>query len=411
MNKENKIVPKLRFPEFLNSSDWSEDTLGNNATFLKGKGISKSDIAENGIYPCIRYGELYTHYRETIRNIRSYTNLPLDELILSQANDVIIPASGETKEDIATASCVMESGIALGGDLNIIRSKINGIFLSYYLNNVKKKDIAKVAQGISVVHLYPDQLKSLNIHTPQPAEQQKIASFLSSLDELINAHIQKLDALKDHKKGLMQQLFPEEGETVPKIRFKEFEKDGEWKEMILDDVADYENGKAHENDIVEAGKYILVNSKFISTDGEVRKFTDSPFCLASRDDILMVLSDVPNGRAIAKCFIVDKDELYTVNQRICKLTPKGVVGIMLYYTLNRHPYLLSFDDGVKQTNLRKEDVLNCPIVLPENPDEQKQIAKIFISIDEQINTQTLKIDELKEYKKGLMQGLFPTINY
>ena len=206
--KEGEKVPKYRFPEFLKDGEWEEKTMDKVATFLKGKGISKSDVVENGSLPCIRYGELYTHYNETISTIKSYTNLSPDDLVLSEANDVIIPASGETQEDIATASCVLQSGIALGGDLNIIRTKINGVFLSYFLNNVKKNEIAQLAQGNSVVHLYPNQLKTLEISIPKPKEQQKIASCLSALDELMNVQSEKIEQLKLHKRGLMQGLFP-----------------------------------------------------------------------------------------------------------------------------------------------------------------------------------------------------------
>jgi type I restriction enzyme S subunit len=201
-------VPNYRFPEFLEDGDWEEKKLEEVAIFLKGKGISKADIVENGNLACIRYGELYTHYQETISEIKSYTNLDAANLVLSKANDIIIPASGETQIDIATASCVLEKGIALGGDLNIIRTKINGVFLSYYLNNAKKMEIAQMAQGISVVHLYPSQLKTLVISIPKPEEQQKIAFCLSSLDELITAQTEKIAQLKLHKKGLMQGLFP-----------------------------------------------------------------------------------------------------------------------------------------------------------------------------------------------------------
>jgi type I restriction enzyme S subunit len=206
--QEGETVPKYRFPEFVNDEDWVQNNLDEVATFLKGKGISKADIVENGSLPCIRYGELYTHYKETISVVKSYTNLNATDLVLSKANDVIIPASGETQIDIATASCVLQKGIALGGDLNIIRTKINGVFLSYYLNNVKRKDIAQMAQGISVVHLYPNQLKTLIISIPKPLEQQKIASCLSSLEELITTQVEKIEQLKLHKKGLMQVLFP-----------------------------------------------------------------------------------------------------------------------------------------------------------------------------------------------------------
>ena len=206
--QKGEKVPKLRFPEFEKDGEWVEKALGEVAIFTKGKGISKSDIVENGILPCIRYGELYTDYSETISDIKSYTNLDGENLVLSEENDVIIPTSGETHIDIARASCVMRKGVALGGDLNIIKTKINGVFLSYYLNNTKKRDIAQIAQGISVVHLYANQLKTLILNLPKPKEQQKIASCLSALDELIKAQTEKIEQLKEHKKGLMQGLFP-----------------------------------------------------------------------------------------------------------------------------------------------------------------------------------------------------------
>jgi Restriction endonuclease S subunits len=244
-NNENISVPKYRFPNFRNTEEWQEKSLESIATFLKGKGISKSDISPNGKQPCIRYGELYTHYSEIIEEAVSYTDIPINDLILSQINDVIIPSSGETQEDIATASCVLQNDVALGGDLNILRSSVNGIFLAYNLSHIKKREIAKLAQGNAVVHLYANQLKKLRIHIPKnPIEQQKIAACLSSIDDLITAESQRLELLKEHKKGLLQNLFPQEGETAPKVRFKEFEGSGEWVVNILKEVATFINEKA-----------------------------------------------------------------------------------------------------------------------------------------------------------------------
>ena len=122
----------------------------------------------------------------------------------------------------------------------------------------------------------------------------------------------------------------------------------------------------------------------------------------------MVLSDVPNGRAIAKCYFVDSDNSYTVNQRICKLGPKKTNGRFLFYILNRNPFFLAFDDGVKQTNLRKEDVLNCPLCLPSSLEEQAEIANCLTSLDDLIAAETQKLEALKTHKKGLMQQLFPS---
>lgn len=198
-----------------------------------------------------------------------------------------------------------------------------------------------------------------------------------------------------------------ENTLMPELRFPEFIDDGDWEKLVVSQVASYENGKAHEQNIVEEGAYIVVNSKFISSDGKVRKYTDNANCLANKDDVLMVLSDVPNGKAIAKCFYVEENNKFTVNQRVCKITATDINSKILYYVLNRNSYLLSFDDGVKQTNLRNEDVLNCPVVLPKNPREQAKISEFISSLDEVIEAHTQRLELLNDHKKGLLQNLFP----
>lgn len=187
--------------------EWEEKKLGEVSKMLKGKGISKAEVAEDGVTPCVRYGELYTEYSELIEETKSRTNVDEKNLVLSEKNDVIIPASGETHIDIATASCVMTEGIALGGDLNIIRTKLNGVFLAYYLNNACKHAIARVAQGSSVIHLYPDQIKGIVLRFPSLPEQTKIAEFLTALDRKIEGVGRQIAGSKDFKRGLLQQMF------------------------------------------------------------------------------------------------------------------------------------------------------------------------------------------------------------
>jgi len=197
--------PQLRFPEFVDG--WEKKKLGEIAKFSKGKGISKAEIDVNGTIECIRYGELYTIYSETINVVSSRTNNKPKDLVFSESNDVIIPASGETQLGIATASCVLRSGIALGGDLNIIRSNNNGVYLSYYLNNRKKLEIAALSQGISVVHLYSSQLSLLDLKLPSLPEQTKIANFLSAIDEKIQLVQGQVEKMEVWKKGLLQKMF------------------------------------------------------------------------------------------------------------------------------------------------------------------------------------------------------------
>lgn len=135
----------------------------------------------------------------------------------------------------------------------------------------------------------------------------------------------------------------------------------------LDEIVDFLNGKGHEKNIVENGRYIVVNSKFISTDGDTKKFSNEQTCPVYKDDILMVMSDLPNGRALAKCFYVEDDDKYTLNQRICALRVKDKDLIntrFLYYYSNRNSQLLRYDNGVDQTNLKKDDILNIRVAVP-----------------------------------------------
>ena len=148
-----------------------------------------------------------------------------------------------------------------------------------------------------------------------------------------------------------------------------------------------------------------MNSKFVSTNGEVKKYSDRRFSPASKGEILMVMSDVPNGRAIARCFFVDRDDVYTVNQRICALQPLRIDGRFLFYKLNRNPFYLSFDDGVKQTNLRKDDVLACPLALPPTKAEQEAIAEALSDADALIESLEQLIAKKRQIKQGAMQEL------
>jgi type I restriction enzyme S subunit len=178
----------------------------------------------------------------------------------------------------------------------------------------------------------------------------------------------------------------------------------DWEVKPLSSIVKYTNGKAHEQSITDSGNFVVVNSKFISTEGLIRKFAQTRFCPAEKGDVLMVMSDVPNGRAIAKCFWVDCDDTYTVNQRICVLNPNGVDGKLLYYKLDRNPFYLAFDDGAKQTNLRKEDVLSCPLSIPTEA-EQNVIATALSDVDTLLNGLDRLIAKKRDLKQAAMQQL------
>ena len=196
----------------------------------------------------------------------------------------------------------------------------------------------------------------------------------------------------------------EEQRKVPQIRFKGFTDD--WEQRKLFDVAEYRNGKAHENDIDEDGIYIVVNSKFVSTDGEVKKYSNKQNEPLLKNEIAFVLSDVPNGRAIAKTFLVEKSNKYTLNQRIAGITPHSDINPkFLSVTMNRNKYFLQFDDGVKQTNLSLDDMKKFEEFYPRKM-EQDKIGEIFSNIDNLITLHQRKLVKLKEVKKSMLEKMF-----
>lgn len=418
-NNENKLVPKLRFPEFFNDGDWKTDSLGE-LVDMKGRigyrGYTTADIVEKGkgaitLSPSNFDDNGKLNFEKcTYISWAKYEESP--EIILEHGQTVLVKTASVGKSAYVDN---LHEKATINPQIVVLKPQyIEPKFLAYTIfHDYVQTQIRKCVGAGAIPNMSQESISKFKILLPpdkKGEEQQKIASCLSSLDEVITAECQKLVALKEHKKGLLQNLFPQEGEIVPKLRLKEFGRNGNWKETFLVHVADYENGKAHEQDIEDSGEFIVVNSKFISSDGEVKKYTNTAFCPAQRGDILMVLSDVPNGKAIAKCFLVEEDNRFTVNQRICRITPRNINSKILYYLLNRNPYFLAFDDGVKQTNLRKEDVLNCPLMIPEDPKESEKIAETLSSIDGLINAQNQKVEALKLHKKGLLQGLFPEIN-
>ena len=243
-NKHNKLnVPNLRFKEF--EGEWEEERLADIADLYKGTGISKDQLSDDG-EPCILYGELYTKYKsETIREVISKTNINNTKLVKSKANDVIIPCSGETAEDIATARCVLNGNILLGGDLNIIRLHgYDGAFMSYQLNGRRKYDIAKVAQGVSVVHLYGEHLKGVKTINPCLEEQKKIAKLLSLLDERIATQNKIIEDLKKLKSAISENLFKAVNGDV----------------VILSEICEIIKGKQVNGEFLsEKGKYYVMN--------------------------------------------------------------------------------------------------------------------------------------------------------
>ncbi|QQY32253.1 restriction endonuclease subunit S [Chryseobacterium gleum] len=369
INKKLKVgnVPNLRFPEFM--EEWETKKLGEIATFSKGKGISKSDIEENGIIECIRYGELYTHYREVINEIKSKTNVNPSTLVLSEKNDVIIPASGETTIDIATASCVLKSGIALGGDLNIIKTNINGIFLSYYLNSKKKMEIANLAQGISVVHLYSSQLASLSLSLPKLNEQNRISSFLALIDERIQTQNKIIEQLETLIKGLCQNLANNK----------------QWEKQYLRNILT-ERKETNKDNLpifsVSVSKGVINQIEYLGRSFASKNTTN--YNVVHFGDVVYTKSptgEFPYG-IIKQSFISENvavSPLYGVYE------PKNVcIGNILHYyfnsPINANNYLHSLvQKGAKNTiNITNQRFLDNTIFLPTDEKEVENIASLLI---------------------------------
>ena len=179
----------------------------------------------------------------------------------------------------------------------------------------------------------------------------------------------------------------------------------EWEVKLLPDVCRFRSGKAHEQFISETGRFVCVNSKFISTDGAVRKFSSANFCPAKKGDVLMVMSDLPNGRALAKAYLVEANDLYAVNQRVCALTAYRDCPEYLFYVLNRSPYFLKFDDGVNQTHLLNHVFQKCPLPVPPNVAEQRAIAEALSDVDGLLGGLDRLIAKKRDLKQAAMQQL------
>lgn len=405
MVKKKNNIPSLRFSDF--NGLWEEKKLKDIAAFSKGKGISKIDISEDGETECIRYGELYTHYDEVINNVRSRTNIDKKELVLSEANDVIIPASGETQIDIATASCVLKSGIALGGDLNIIKTKNNGVFLSYYLNNRKKLDIANLAQGISVVHLYSSQLALLNLNLPSLPEQQKIASFLTSVDERIQQLSRKKNLLEQYKKGVMQKIFSREikfkdnnGKDFPNWEEKTF---SEFLALTLREIP-----KPSSN-YLAIGIRSHFKGTFQKAESEPEKIAMDKLYIVKENDLIVNITFAWEG-AIA---IVKKDDegglvshrfpTYIFNQSI--VDHKYFQYIFGNKKFKMMLDLISPGGAGRNRVMNKTDFLKLKWTFPCSSEQQK-ISSFLISIDKKIGFVNTQFQKTQAWKKGLLQKMF-----
>lgn len=205
---EGETLPKLRFPEFQKEDEWTETTIGQIGSFYYGKSAPKWSLEEDAPTRCVRYGELYTKFDAVITETYSRTNIDPSNLRFSKGGEILVPRVGEKPEDFGKCCCYLPlKDIAIGEMISVFETKQNPLFYTYYFKSLHRQ-FAKVVEGQNVKNLYYAVLEPLSICQPSLPEQKKIADLLASLDAIIAAQSQKVDALKIHKKGLMQQLFP-----------------------------------------------------------------------------------------------------------------------------------------------------------------------------------------------------------
>ena len=375
VNNEHKNikVPNLRFKEF--EGEWKEERLADIADLYKGTGISKDQLSDDG-EPCILYGELYTKYKsETIREVISKTNINNTKLVRSKANDVIIPCSGETAEDIATARCVLNGNILLGGDLNIIRLHgYDGAFMSYQLNGRRKYDIAKVAQGVSVVHLYGEHLKGVKTINPCLEEQKKIAKLLSLLDERIATQNKIIDKLQSLIKGIAQNIVRN---NKPNVR--------------ISDCLECNSSTLQESDVCEHGTYPVYGANGIV--GYLKNY---------------------NTEGEAVYIIKDGSGVGTVSYVTGKCSATGTLNTLQAkegYSLQYFYYLLKvfnfepYKTGMAIPHIYFKDYGKAKVFCPSYT-EQLRYARLLSAIDSELSLEKNFLTSLSLQKQYLLRQMF-----
>lgn len=394
---KDKLIPELRFPEFKNEGEWDEKTLIDVCDITNGK-ANVQDHVENGNYPLFDRSELIKASNEFI--------FDSEAVIIPGEGMRFIPKYYEGKFNLHQRAYALKD------------FKCSGQFV-YYSMFHRSALISQKAVQSTVLSLRLPILQKFPLEIPEnPKEQQHIASCLSSLDEVIAANSQKLELLKKHKKGLMQNLFPQEGETVPKYRFKEFENDGEWVEKKLEGLAkrgsghtpnkqvpNYYNGGIKWVSLADSNKldngYIYATKIQISKDG-----------IENSSAVLHPLGTVILSRdaGVGKSAVLYSDMAVSQHFIVWVCDEVKLSNWFLYYVFQiLKPVFESIAVGstIKTIGLPyfKELLISVPSI-----QEQKKIASCLSSLDALITAQAEKIEQLKLHKKGLMQGLFPKIN-
>ena len=408
------MVPELRFPEFLDAGDWNEINLIDTAnkkvkwSFIGGpfgSNLKSSDYVEKGI----RVIQLQNiGDSDFINDYQIFTSVEKANELLSSnifPGDIIISKMG----DPVGRACLipeMHSRYVMCSDgirLVVNEQRFNKYFVYSLINSLAFRSLLeKTATGSTRKRIGLEELKNLPMVVPEIEEQQKIADCLASIDELITAETQKLDTLKAHKKGLMQQLFPAEGETVPQLRFPEFRDAEEWNINVLDKLGenlDYKRVPISERDRTYG------NIPYYGASGIVDYIDDFIF----DEDLLCISEDGANlvSRTYPIAFPISG--MTWVNNHAHVLKFNNFYTQVLVENYLNSINLEEFLTGMAQPKLNRAKLDIIPIPLPE-PEEQQRIASCLLSIDDLITEHTQKLELLKGHKKGMMQQLFPSVD-
>jgi len=429
------LVPKLRFPEFRDAGEWREDTFGGAATFINGRAYKQDELLEQGKYRVLRVGNFFTN-KEWY-----YSDLELEENKYCDNGDLLYAWSASFAPRIWRGEKVIyHYHIWKVIEKSGADKKFLFILLEYETERMKSQS----ANGLGLLHITKGTIEGWETHFPGLREQQKIADCLSSLDELITAHSQKHAALKAHKKGLMQQLFPAEGDdcmdaggratqdakagTAPKLRFPEFQEAGEWEEKSLGDVCFHFKGFAFKSIYYTASGRRVVRVSDMGFD-YIKNETSAIYIkedkanlyekwkLVKDDLIITTVGSKPPvyDSLVGRTIVVElKDEGSLLNQNaVCLRANKNIEQGFLNVLFKREEYI-SFIESIIRGNANQGSIalvdLFKYIILRPKPKEQQKIADCLSSLDDLITAQAKKIDSLKAHKKGLMQQLFPAVD-
>ncbi|MFR0501997.1 restriction endonuclease subunit S [Limosilactobacillus reuteri subsp. suis] len=403
MEHQKEKVPNLRFKGFTN--DWEERKLGEHAKYRRGSFPQPYGNKEwydgEGAMPFVQVVDVTNNLTLVENTKQKISKLAQSKSVFVPKGTVVVTLQGSIgRVAITQYDSFVDRTLLIFEDYE---KETDERFWAYTIQ--KKFEIEKLkAPGGTIKTITKEALSSFDVHLPQFKEQAKIGSFFKKIDDTIALHQRKLDLLNQLKNGFLQKMFAEKNSKQPILRFNGYS--GDWEQRKLIQVANYRNGRAHEKDINMNGDYIVVNSKFVSSNGRVKKFSSKLMEPLNKGEIAFVLSDVPNGKALARTFLVKEGHKYSLNQRIAGITPhQNISSYFLYILMNRNPYFLKFDDGVGQTNLSKKDVEQFSDHYPSG-EEQQMIGKVFGELDRLITLQQQKLAKYQSIKKSLLQQMF-----